>query len=192
MRISAKLVLISMIGITVLFVALAAWLFSRIGAPPNYVAEAAELEHWKFFIDVLEIIAIGFLLAALGLLIPPLLKEAQHKVDRVEASRLAYIEATTEEYYLPTKIAALSYADAVTLVESVHLKKHQAESYTELHQHLKLRDEDILVWHGRLSSTFDALTDLLENEASSWDSMDCQARLTLIRKAIPRKVANAG
>ena len=55
MRISAKLVLISMIGITVFFVALAAWLFSRIGAPPNYVAEAAELEHWKFFIDVLEL-----------------------------------------------------------------------------------------------------------------------------------------
>ena len=80
----------------------------------------------------------------------------------------------------------------MTLVESVHLKKHQAESYTELHQHLKLRDEDILVWHGRLSSTFDALTDLLENEASSWDSMDCQARLTLIRKAIPSKSANAG
>ena len=63
-----------MIGITVLFVALAGWLFSRIGAPPNYVA------------------------------------------------------------------------DAVTLVESVHLRKHRAESYTELHQHLKLRDEDILAW----------------------------------------------
>ena len=190
MRVSAKIVLLSMIGVTVSFIALAGWLFSHIGAPPNYTADAQELEHWKFFIDVVEIIAIGFLLASLGFLIPPLLKEAQHKVDRVEASRIAFVEATTEEKYLPTKIAALSYADAVELVESIHLKKRKAESYKELRQHLKLRDEDRLVWHGRLSSTFEVLIGLLESEASNWDSMDCKNRLQLVRKAVPWKVIN--
>lgn len=190
MRISAKVILFSIIGITLFFVAIAAWLFSYIGAPPDYIAETKELDHWKFFIDVLEIIGIGFLLAALGFLIPPLLREAQHKIERVESSRLAFIEATTAEQYLPTKVAALPYADAVALIESIHLEKHRAETYEELHEHLNLKSENHLEWHGRLSSTFDALIGVLESEASNWDSLDHQARLKLIRKAVPWKDVN--
>jgi len=134
---------------------------------------------------------VGFLLAALGFLIPPLLREAQHKIDRVEGSRLAFIEATTAEQYLPTKVAALPYADAVALIENIHLEKHRAETYEELHEHLKQKkSENHLAWHGRLSSTFEALIGVLEREASSWDSLDYQARLKLIRKAVPWKEIN--
>ena len=190
MRISAKVILFSIIGITLFFVAIAAWFFSYIGAPPDYIAETKELDHWKFFIDVLEIIGVGFLLAALGFLIPPLLREAQHKIDRVESSRVAFVEATTAEQYLPTKVAALSYAGAVALIESIHLEKHRAETYEELHEHLKLKSDNHLEWHGRLSSTFDALIGVLEREAANWDSMDFQARLKLIRKAVPWKDVN--
>lgn len=190
MRISAKVLLFSIIGITLFFVVIAAWLFFRIGAPPNTIADPNELEHWKFFIAVLETIGVGFLLASLGILIPPLLRETQHKIERVESSRLAFIEATTAEQYLPSKVAALPYADAVTLIEQIHQKKHRAETYEELHEHLKQQNQNHVLWHGRLCSTFEALLGVLEKEIANWDSLDYQQRLSMIRETIPWKKVN--
>jgi len=49
-RISAQVILFSIIGIMLFFVVIAAWLFSHIGVLPDYIAETKELDHWKFFI----------------------------------------------------------------------------------------------------------------------------------------------
>ena len=190
MRISAKVLLLSTIGLTLFFVTLAAWLFFRIGAPPHYIAAADELEHWKFFMAILETIGVGFLLASLGILVPPLLRETQHKIERIESSRLSFIEATTAEQYLPSKVAALPYADAVALIESIHQKKHRAETYPELQDHLKQHNENHVVWHGQLCSTFEALLGVLEKDIANWDSLGYQQRLTLIRDIVPWKEVN--
>lgn len=190
MRISAKALLISIFGITLIFIAIAAWLFFRIGAPPDYIATANELEHWKFFMAVLETIGVGFLLASLGILVPPLLRETHHKIDRIESSRLSFIEATTAEQYLPSKVAALPYAEAVALIESIHQKKYRAETYEELHEHLNQQNQNHVVWHGQLCSTFDALLGVLETEIESWDSLGYQQRLALIREVVPWREVN--
>lgn len=190
MRISARVLLFSIIGITLFFIVIAAWLFFHIGTPPNHIADSNELEHWKFFIAVLETIGVGFLLASLGILVPPLLRETQHKIERIESSRLAFIEATTAEQYLPSRVAALSYADAVALIESVHQNKHRAETYEELHEHLKITKQNQVFWHGQLCSTFEALLGMLEKEIAGWDSLNYQERLTLIRATVPWNKVN--
>ena len=190
MRISAKVLLLCTIGLTLFFVAIATWLFFRIGAPPHHIAAADELEHWKFFMAVLETIGVGFLLASLGILIPPLLRETQHKIERIESSRLSFIEATTAEQYLPSKVAALPYADAVALIESIHQKKHRAETYQELQEHLKQHNENHVAWHGQLCSTFEALLGVLEKDIANWDSLGYQQRLMLIRDIVPWKEVN--
>jgi hypothetical protein len=190
MRISAKVLFFSIIGITLFLVIIAVWLFFRIGAPPHSIVEQEELNHWKFFLEVSEAIGAGFLLAALGFLIPHLLRETQHKIERIESSRISYTEATIAEQYLPTKMASLTYADAVALIESVHQKKHRAETYEELYDHLNKKNINHTKWHNDLCSTFDALIGLLEKEISSWDTLDYQKRLMIIRKVMPWKVLN--
>ncbi len=190
MRISANVLLFGIMGITLFLVILAVCLFYHIGAPSDEVAAQDALDHWRFFLEVSEAIGAGFLLVALGFLIPHLLRETQHKIERIESSRISYTEATTAAHHLPLKVAALDYKDALALIESVHQKKYRAETYGELHGHLSLNKVKHKDWRYSIDSTFEALIDLLEDNISNWDTIDCQKRLSLIRKVIPRKKRN--
>ena len=167
--------------IVILFV-LALWLAFHI-EPHKFLDQ--NVESWKFIIDVFEIIGIGFLLVALGIIIPPVLREAKHSVERMEQARIHYSETKTAEHYLPSKLAVLSYSDAITFLESVHLHKHRADTYTELNDHLRFQNESRKLWHDHLCMTFDGLFHLLEETIDDWDQLKPGERLERIRKVIP-------
>jgi len=181
MKLSAHQIFYSLIGVTVILIVLAAWLAFHI-EPDKFPDQ--NIESWKFIIEVLETILIGFLLVALGVLIPLLLRETKHSVERTEQARIHYSETKTAEHYLPSKLAVLSYSDAITFLESVHLHKHRADTYTELDDHLRFQNVSRKLWHDNLCVTFDGLLHLLEETIDDWDQLKPGERLERIRKVI--------
>jgi len=177
-----RIIILCGVFAAVILIGLAVALIVHVSIPEDL---AGRLKHWEFFVSVFEKILIGFIGGLLGFLLPEIFREGKHKRERIEKSRVAYVEATTAERYLVSKIAGLSYSDSIALIEDVHRRKNLAETYDELDRHLKIHEETHTQWHGRLCTTFDALLGILEDSASEWDSLPSDERLERIRRVIP-------
>ena len=145
------------------------------------------IEYYKLYVDLSKAVLVGFSAALLGILIPAVLAETRHSFERLRDSRTAYSEAKTSVDYLPLRICTLDLRAAGALVQRAHVRKHEAELYSELRQHLRRRG--ILLspdqWGDELYNRLFAIRSVLEAHAADWDKLTTVERLAALRAKVP-------
>jgi len=155
----------------------------------NVTPISDRLEYYKLYADLAKAVFIGFGTALLAILIPAVLAEARFSFEQLKASRTAYSEAKTGFDYLPLRICMLDMKAASALIQRVHVRKHEAELYPELPQHLKRRGitKEPDQWGDGIYNDLFELRTALEDSASQWDSWTPTQRLSRIWNAIGRR-----
>ncbi len=144
---------------------------------------ADRIAYYKLYADLAKAVLVGFGAALLGILIPAVFAEARYSFERLRDSRTAYSEAKTSVDYLPLRLSTLDIKTAAAVVQRAHVRKHEAELYSELKFHLERRGikKTPAQWgDGLYSRLFDVLQ-LLETHIADWDSLTPDARLVLLR-----------
>src|SRR5437870_727185 len=67
----------------------------------NQVTSINRIEYYKFYLEAFKVIAVGFGVAVLGILVPAILTEGRYRFERLKESRNAYSEVKTGVDYLP-------------------------------------------------------------------------------------------
>jgi hypothetical protein len=176
--------LITTIIVTLILFAWVAWLEWHL---PVSMSAPDRIQYSKLHVELFKAILVGFSVALIGILIPVILSEARLDFQRLKDSRSAYSDAKTGFDYLALRLCTLRLKDAALLIQSVHVKKHMAELYDELDQHLKKRGirKNAKQWGDFLYKYLYELRHLLEQHAASWDSLTPETRLALLRSALP-------
>ena len=175
---TARLALKWVVVVTVALFLLATIGFASIDVPPD---AGQRLEYLEFALEVYRALFIGFLVATLGILIPQSFTESKYEFERFRESRLAYSEAKTGIEYLPDRLADLEFAAAVELIERVHVRKHVAETYTELKQHLHGRSPRD--WGDGAYARLAGMRDVLREHSHDWSALDRHERLQMLLAA---------
>ena len=144
---------------------------------------ALRLQYMQLYAEVGQTLLAGVVVAVLVVAIPHSLNAAKYRFGRLRASRRAYSEAHTGVTYLPYRLAALDYGAAIALIERVHVRKHIAESYDELAEHLRRKGEDPSHWSDRLAGTLDRLTKEIGPQPERWVALSPTQRVQLLRTA---------
>ena len=162
------------------------------------VTPTNEIEYYKLYVEAFKVIAAGFGIAALGILVPAVLSEARDRFERLKQSRSAYSQAKTGDDYLPVRLCSLTLKEASALVQEVHVQKHQAELYDdELTRWLEQRfqEGDIRrnpkIWADIMYDRLFAFRELLELDADSWDTRTPRDRLQLLTQIQPTRKETA-
>jgi hypothetical protein len=157
----------------------------------DQISSTNRIEYYKFYLEAFKVIAIGFGVAVLGILVPAVLTQARNSFERLKDSRNAYSEAKTGVDYLPIRLSALNLKEAGALVQAVHVRKHQAELYDELGQWLERRynegddRRDPVKWGDKMYDRLFAIRVILERHADRWDQMTPADRLNLLLEIQP-------
>jgi len=146
---------------------------------------SAHVEIHKLFLGGMKVILVGVGVTLVGILIPKILTDARYQFRRLKESRIAYSDAKTGVSYLPLRLCSMRLREAAALIQHVHVRKHLAELYDELRQHLRNKGlSDPREWADELYDRLAAMRRVLEANASSWDSMKPAARLKAIRRVL--------
>jgi len=148
------------------------------------------IQYYKLYVDLAKAVLVGFGAALLGILIPAVFAEARYSFERLRDSRTAYSEAKTGIDYLPLRLCTLDLKAAAAFVQRAHVRKHEAELYTELKFHLKKRgiNKTPEQWGDGIYSQLFDVRELLEAHAGEWDSLGPDARLALLREVLKAPV----
>jgi len=148
---------------------------------------ADRIQYLKLYADWAKAVLVGFGAALLAILIPAYLSEVRFHFERLRDSRTAYSEAKTGQDYLLLRLSTLDLKDAAALVQRVHVRKHEAELYSELAIHLKRRriNRTAEQWGDEIYGRLFIVRQLLESKAGEWDSMSIGSRLKFLREALP-------
>jgi hypothetical protein len=148
---------------------------------------ADRIQYYKLYVDIAKSVLVGFGAALLVMLIPAAFAEARYSFDRLRDSRTAYSEAKTSIDYLPLRLCTVDLKTAAGMVQRAHVRKHEAELYTELKFHLKRRGirRTPEQWGDGLYFRLFIVRNLLEKHAHDWDSLSPERRLALVREILP-------
>ena len=169
--------------LTGVVVAIAGLMYLAAGPMP---ADAElRLRHLQLYADVLKTLVAGVFVAVLVVLIPHSLNEAKYRFEQRRESRQAYSEAKTGVVYLPYRLAVLDYGEAIALIEGVHVKKHVAETYDELTDHVQ--GKTVREWSDELFNELQRLKKVVGDDHDVWSRQSPQERLSRLRRRRRRR-----
>jgi hypothetical protein len=143
----------------------------------------ARLQYLQFYYEAFTTLLVGVMVAVLSVVIPQHLKEATYKFERLRDSREAYSEAHTGITYIEYRLAVLDYGAAIALIESIHVKKHMAETYDELALHLARKGQSVTEWSDHLARKLSRLTKEVGTDYVQWTNAAPQERLARLLRA---------
>jgi hypothetical protein len=134
-------------------------------------------------VELYRALFIGAAVALAGTLLPLIFKEARDSFEQRKAARHAYSRAKTGLDYAHVRLASLDWAKAVSLLESIHVNKHLAESYPELSEFI--RGSTVKNWGNNAFEALDSYRKVMEDAAEEWNNLLPSERLRRLREAYP-------
>lgn len=96
------------------------------------LAEPSSADFYGTFTGLVKIIIVGFLVGALGCIVPQLLPFKKYDFEMKKEAHERYSEAKTEIDNLPHSLQFFEDAEsALKFIKHVHTKKHLSETYAE-------------------------------------------------------------
>lgn len=123
--------LVLTLGVALVLAGLAwCWLGSSFPAPEK--ASGLKVKYLEQYIEVAQVIVVGFFVALVSVIIQFMRPEARDRFERYKESRQAYSRAKTAVLYLPDRVVNSNPAEAFELVEKAHRQLHLAETFADV------------------------------------------------------------
>jgi hypothetical protein len=142
----------------------------------------------NFELDLFKTVLAGFVIGALGILIPAVAIETRQRFEQRKESRAAYSKAKTDIDYLKLHLATAHFEKATALVQDAHYAKHQAQLYDDFPEWLDKRYDGQMTpddWDKMMYARLFRTREILEKNAGSWDGLKPDARIDLLASALP-------
>jgi hypothetical protein len=182
---TARISLIVVLAATVALVlaAVAVTVALEIGRP--HVDRMAQL---NFELELFKAVLAGFVIGALGILIPAVAVETRQRFEQRKESRAAYSKAKTAVDYLKLHLATAHFEKAAALVQEAHYAKHQAQLYDDFSEWLDKRYDGEMTpdaWDVMMYARLFRTREILEKNAERWDGLKPEQRIDLLAAALP-------
>jgi len=125
-KITTKL-LCAAIFMTVVLLIIALSILNNLPSPDNETI----IKYYTFKFEVIKTIFIGFLIGAIGIIIPQVLSATKYNFEFKREGRRLYSEVKTGVEYLPYKLPFLNFKESIEVIEKLHQLKHLGELYED-------------------------------------------------------------
>lgn len=176
MKVNLRLVMVLIATVAVVLATASAFLLWNTMRSDKLVPP---VELYKLAVELYKALIAGTVVALLGTLVPLAFKVSRESFEQRKEARHAYSEAKTGVDYLHLRLSTLSLSEAAQLVQSIHVKKHLAETYPELAEYLHGRT--IEAWGTDMWTKLNASRQVLEKSGNQWDQLLPQQRLEALR-----------